>query len=499
MGISPFDIEQVVIVFGYPQPRRPFGRPQPFNRGMIVRTIAPHGGEKLVAKLLAPDTPVKSFVPRLLMDAPVNGSPPNKSYYHPKNKSGGVACIALIDDRTYLVADEPDLWAMLGVQTTTSPLAAALEKGDFAADVSVVVANRDEIRNLVAAMKANGQLPTPLAAFSDLIPLLNRARLTIKTMPDISLTLALETHDAAETDKAAALILPTVKKAIAAIAEPIRSAPRAQMPADQKEFFDFFLRKLDKIVAEIMPRQSGGQVIIDASGLGTVDQWAAKSAGSIAQARAAIQRNLSFGNLGQLGMALVLTENKNSKLPPRAIFSTGGKPLLSWRVAILPLLGEQTLFDQFRRDESWDSEHNRALIAKMPDVFADPRVPDSKDWRTRYVVPTGPGTVFEADKGCKYSDITNGGHSTLLVVEVGSDKSVIWTKPDDMEFDPQQPIVGLGTIPGDSFLTFFADGHVQAIRKSIDAETMRRLVDRNTKSPVEPVWLQPGVSEKPER
>lgn len=42
---------------------------------------------------------------------------------------------------------------------------------------------------------------------------------------------------------------------------------------------------------------------------------------------------------------------------------------LSWRVHLLPFLGEQKLFEQFRLNEPWDSPHNAALIPKMPDVF----------------------------------------------------------------------------------------------------------------------------------
>ena len=49
-----------------------------------------------------------------------------------------------------------------------------------------------------------------------------------------------------------------------------------------------------------------------------------------------------------------------------------GKPLLSWRVHILPFLEEGELYKQFRLDEPWDSEHNRKLIEKMPDAYADP-------------------------------------------------------------------------------------------------------------------------------
>jgi hypothetical protein len=51
-----------------------------------------------------------------------------------------------------------------------------------------------------------------------------------------------------------------------------------------------------------------------------------------------------------------------NRLPGPAIMSADGKPLLSWRVALLPFLEEQALYEQFRLDEPWDSEHNLPLI-----------------------------------------------------------------------------------------------------------------------------------------
>ena len=60
------------------------------------------------------------------------------------------------------------------------------------------------------------------------------------------------------------------------------------------------------------------------------------------------------------------------EFPARAIFDKQGKPLLSWRVQILPFVEEGELFKQFHLDEPWDSEHNKPLIAKMPAVYAKP-------------------------------------------------------------------------------------------------------------------------------
>ena len=46
------------------------------------------------------------------------------------------------------------------------------------------------------------------------------------------------------------------------------------------------------------------------------------------------------------------------------ILDPNGKPLLSWRVQILPYIEEQQLYQDFHLDEPWDSEHNIKLLEK---------------------------------------------------------------------------------------------------------------------------------------
>src|SRR5262245_36590716 len=83
---------------------------------------------------------------------------------------------------------------------------------------------------------------------------------------------------------------------------------------------------------------------------------------AIKGARGSAQRIQCANNLKQIGLALHNFEAVHSALPPQAIVDEEGEPLLSWRVAILPYIGEQALYDEFHLDEPWDSEHNLALL-----------------------------------------------------------------------------------------------------------------------------------------
>ena len=91
--------------------------------------------------------------------------------------------------------------------------------------------------------------------------------------------------------------------------------------------------------------------------------------------RSAALHNLSMGRMKLINLAMLSYENSQGAFPPRAIFDKSGKPLLSWRVQILPYIEEARLYEEFHRDEPWDSDHNKKLIPRMPKIYA---APDSK-------------------------------------------------------------------------------------------------------------------------
>ena len=45
------------------------------------------------------------------------------------------------------------------------------------------------------------------------------------------------------------------------------------------------------------------------------------------------------------------------------------------------------MYQEFHLDEPWDSEHNKALIAKMPKVYAAPGSKVANEFKTVYLVP----------------------------------------------------------------------------------------------------------------
>src|SRR5205823_2595588 len=101
-----------------------------------------------------------------------------------------------------------------------------------------------------------------------------------------------------------------------------------------------------------------------------------------------------------------------------------GKPLLSWRVAILPFIEQSALYAKFNLSEPWDSPHNLALLNQMPSVFRMPGDPwDSTTTEIQTFNGAGaayPTPAVGTSLGPKVTDITDGISRTLAITETGS-------------------------------------------------------------------------------
>ncbi|MHC5543936.1 DUF1559 family PulG-like putative transporter, partial [Singulisphaera rosea] len=196
----------------------------------------------------------------------------------------------------------------------------------------------------------------------------------------------------------------------------------------------------------------------------------------------ATRRVLCGNNLKQIALAMHQYEENHGTLPPAAIIDGAGRPLLSWRVAILPYLELGSLYSKFDLDEPWDSPHNRSLIDLMPNVY---RCPSDSEWTSgmaNYQVVVGPRTAFPPDfKGMTIPDFTDGTNGTILVSETLH--GVPWTKPDDLSFVTMLPSGGLGSDHGSrdhgGFQAAFVDGSVRFLKSSIPSEVLRSLLTRN--------------------
>ena len=183
--------------------------------------------------------------------------------------------------------------------------------------------------------------------------------------------------------------------------------------------------------------------------------------------------------------------NVHRFLPPHALYSKDGRPLLSWRVALLPYLEQDLLYKKFKLDEPWDSPNNKALLKYMPPSYIPPEErPSTEPYHTYYQVfvgTNGPvGPLFEPSP--KYRVALNGGipdgtSGTFLIVEAGT--AVPWTKPEDIVYDPAKPLPKLGGLYQDGFTAVFADSSARFLTRDLDEETIRACITRNGGEPIE--------------
>ncbi len=252
-------------------------------------------------------------------------------------------------------------------------------------------------------------------------------------------------------------------------AEPSRRAPRkpvapAEVAAPDEEPDE------KRPEAEKKKEEAGldtaGKPMAEGQSAGTSDPF--KKLPSEAEAQQA-----SLNNLRTIATAMLAYHDKHQRFPSQAVYGAGDKPLLSWRVELLPLLGQEELYRQFKLDEPWDSPHNRPLVAKMPQVYHTPRGP--LEDKTCYLVPVGLGTIFGRRESMSRNLIVDGAENTLLVVEVSSERAVPWTQPEDYRYVPATPTSGLVGLRKGAFLAAFANAAVRAVSVSLGDEFIRAL------------------------
>lgn len=252
----------------------------------------------------------------------------------------------------------------------------------------------------------------------------------------------------------------------------------------------------DSSVVQLDPKMPEGAfaAMVTRAGRETVDpsRYAARDGGF------KIPANLQ-NDFKQIALGMLDYEQARLRLPADR-FAEDGSPLLSWRVEILPFIEQQNLYNQFRRDEPWDSPHNLSLLEFMPDVFRGIGDP-ANSATTRVHTFVGPNAPFPAEgqtnlRGVELRNVTDGIHNTIAFVEAGVENATPWTKPGGLPLYVHSPFSPLGELGGE-FVAAFLDGHVETLSTGITPGTLRSLVtpsgDDDPDNPIE-LPLAPSIT-----
>jgi Protein of unknown function (DUF1559) len=209
----------------------------------------------------------------------------------------------------------------------------------------------------------------------------------------------------------------------------------------------------------------------------------ASLAGLVAYPGCAIRTVCCDCHLQQIVIALQNYHNDFGTYPPTWVTDKAGRRLHSWRVLLLPYLGYEDLYRQYKFDEPWDGPNNRQLVDRMPGVY---RCPDasSHEGVTNYFAIVGPHTMWRDDGiGIAHRDVVDPEGMTIMVCE-SKDRSTLWMQPDDLDSESVQGINvdgarGISSEHPDGANVGMAGGPVFFLRNDIDIELLRGLITRD--------------------
>ncbi len=215
----------------------------------------------------------------------------------------------------------------------------------------------------------------------------------------------------------------------------------------------------------------------------------------VSRVREAGPSGYAKNNLKQMALAMHNHNDAYGSLPQATAYrDKDGKPLLSWRVALLPFIEQDNLFKQFKLDEPWDSPHNIKLLPRIPRTYLLADQTNTGAGLTHYQVLVGPDAYedFPTGKpgfqlGLKIpGSFPDGTSNTILFVI--AEQGVPWTKPDDLQYDPNGPLPRLSKRYPVGYIFGLADGGTRTVPFSISEQTLRNAITRSDGNVLGPDW-----------
>ncbi|MBS0265957.1 MAG: DUF1559 domain-containing protein [Planctomycetes bacterium] len=186
--------------------------------------------------------------------------------------------------------------------------------------------------------------------------------------------------------------------------------------------------------------------------------------------------------LHQIGVALQAYHDHYGSFPPAYVLGSDGERWHSWRVLLLPYLGEQQLYDQYRFDEPWNGPHNAALGTRMPTVYLSPAHPVAGI--ASYLAIVGPETVWPEQYSIQLAQVFSGPSQVISLIE-DTTSTVNWLEPRDLDYrdvkTATDPIAvwgsgAVGSQPSPGTLVLLADGAVKSLSPTIDRRILAVLL-----------------------
>lgn len=183
------------------------------------------------------------------------------------------------------------------------------------------------------------------------------------------------------------------------------------------------------------------------------------------------RRQRAIDNLQAVSTTLSQWIERDGLIRPTVLKNSKGRPVLSWRVELLPMLGYPELYKRFDREKPWNMEPNLSLLQYIPDEFLSP---ERFDETTNIQLMVGNGSAFSETTPLYLSEVSDS--NVLMLVEADDEAAVPWTAPTDYSLNESPLNRSLGNLRDDGVFVAWLDGFVSVWQKPIkDDELLRAL------------------------
>jgi predicted Zn finger-like uncharacterized protein len=203
-------------------------------------------------------------------------------------------------------------------------------------------------------------------------------------------------------------------------------------------------------------------------------------------------RAIAIRNLEQIASALNAYAADHGAYPLPIVRDSTGRAMHSWRVAILPYLDQNALFNSYDFDQPWDSSDNYKLVEAIPSVYVSPSSLQWSGFECHYHLVTGDRTLFPRSGPLGPKQVIDEASQTALVVEGVSSPNVssVWTEPNELDFQAMTGTIGgnpgveIGSVTEDGVVFATVDGVGHFLPESTPAEIVRAILTASGGEPL---------------
>lgn len=327
------------------------------------------------------------------------------------------------------------------------------------------------------------QEDSSINALKNLIRWIDEVRLDVFSGAKNSIRLTIKRMDGVESDKIVDEIRALQQPNLNELESYIISKVKSYRLSQREQFaWEAYVARLNQELIETKAKVDDNGIQYELDSLISVPIAALFAQASIEVLEMFRLSNDRFGSqykLREINEAIQKYVKEKGTFPLREIQSDDGESLLSWRVALLPYLGYESLYNKFHLNEPWNSPHNSTLLKEMPSIYRNANE-DLASGYTTFVAPYGATdekrkTVWDIVPR-NLMEVPEEEQESLLLVEVISEAGVPWSSPDDFNVSLQDLRSVLRDPPEGNGVVFL-NGNTDYISNAISTVVLLELLN----------------------